>query len=121
MRRHVATASSHQVGLATFDIDSYLRRLGLCSARTSATLGSGPGSEFREVGGSTPVDLGNGIGVMPKGGGAAATVAKARGGVAQVESAGQELAGGVVPAALDVEVHPGGLRGLGDLVCGPVR
>jgi hypothetical protein len=32
MRRHLATASSHQVGLATFDIDSYLRRLGLCSA-----------------------------------------------------------------------------------------
>ena len=42
-------------------------------------------------------------------------------GVARIEAAGQELAGRVVPPALDVELHPGGIRGRGDLVGGPVR
>jgi len=43
---------------------------------------------------------------MPKGGGAAAAVAEAGGGVAQVEATGQELTDGVVPTALDVELDP---------------
>ena len=58
---------------------------------------------------------------MPQRGRAAAAVAEAGGGVAQVEAAGEELAGGVVPSALDVELHPGGIRGRGDLVGDPVR
>src|SRR5262249_6959556 len=52
---------------------------------------------------------------------AAAAVAKAGGSVAQVEAAGEELAGRVVPSALNVEPHPGRVGGLGDLVGGPVR
>jgi len=47
-------------------------------------------------------------------------VAEARGGVAEVVTAGEELAGGVVPPALDVELYVGGIRSLGDLVRGPV-
>ena len=58
---------------------------------------------------------------MPKRGRAAAAVAEPRGGVAQVEAAGEELAGGVVPPALDVELHPGGICGCSDLVGNPVR
>jgi hypothetical protein len=46
-------------------------------------------------------------------------VAEARGGVAQVEAAREELAGGVVPPALDAELHPGGIRSHGDLVGDP--
>jgi hypothetical protein len=52
---------------------------------------------------------------------AAAAVAEAGGGVAQVEAAREKLAGGVVPSALDVELHPGRVCGLGGLVRGPVR
>ena len=48
-------------------------------------------------------------------------MAQACGGVAQVEAAGQKLAGGVMPSALDVELHSSGGCGLGDLVRGPVR
>jgi hypothetical protein len=57
---------------------------------------------------------------MPQGGRAAAAVAEAGGGVPQVEAARQELAGGVMPSALDVELHPNGGCDLGDLVGGPV-
>jgi hypothetical protein len=57
---------------------------------------------------------------VPERGRAAAAVAEAGGGVAQVEATGEELAGGVVPAALDVEIHPGGRCGRGDLVRHPV-
>ena len=57
---------------------------------------------------------------MPESG-AAAAVAEARGGVAEVEAAGEELAGGEMPPALDVELHLGGIRGGGDLVSDPVR
>jgi hypothetical protein len=42
-------------------------------------------------------------------------VAEPRGGVAPVEAGREQLAGGVVPKALDVELGPGGRRG-GDLV-----
>ena len=41
---------------------------------------------------------------MPQRGRATAAVAEAGGGVPQVEAAGQELAGGVVPQALDGEL-----------------
>ena len=58
---------------------------------------------------------------MAEGSRAAAAVAETGGGVAQVEAAGQELAGGVMPAALDVELNPGGIRCRGDLVSDPVR
>ena len=58
---------------------------------------------------------------MPQRGRATAAVAEAGGGVAQVEAAGQELAGGVVPAALDIEIRPGSLRSGSDLVRHPVR
>ena len=54
---------------------------------------------MREVGGGAPVDLWNGVGVVPQRGRAAAAAAEARGGVAQVEAAGEELAGGVMPPA----------------------
>jgi hypothetical protein len=57
---------------------------------------------------------------VPQGGGAAA-VAEAGGGVAQVEPAGEELAGGVVPSALDVELYPGRVRGVSDPLGYPVR
>ena len=46
---------------------------------------------------------------------------QAGGGVAQVEAAGEELAGGVMPSTLDVEPYPGRIGGLGDPVRGPVR
>ena len=52
---------------------------------------------------------------------AASAVAEARGGVAQVEAPGEELASGVVPPGLDVGVHPGRSRGVSDFVRGPVR
>ena len=68
-----------------------------------------------------PVDLGDRIGVLPQGGRAAAAVTKAGGGVAEVEAAGEELAGGIVPSALDVELHSGRVCRLSDLVRGPVR
>jgi hypothetical protein len=58
---------------------------------------------------------------VPQGGRAAAAAAEARGDVAQVEAAGQELAGGVVSTAFDVELDPGRVCGLGDLVRSPVR
>jgi hypothetical protein len=48
-------------------------------------------------------------------------VAQPRGGVAQVESAREKLAGGVMPPAFDVELHPGGICGRRDLVGNPVR
>ena len=62
--------------------------------------------QLGEVDRSPPVHLGNGVGVMPLGGRAAAAMAEAGGGVAQVEAADGELAGGVVPSALDVEFTP---------------
>jgi len=58
---------------------------------------------------------------MPQRSRTTATVAKARGGVAQVEAACEELAGGVVPAALDVEPHLGRIGGGSDLAGDPVR
>src|SRR5208337_184 len=64
---------------------------------------------------------GDWVGVVPERGRSAAAVAEARGGVARVEAAGEELAGGVMPSALDVELHPGGICGCSDLVRGPVR
>jgi hypothetical protein len=48
-------------------------------------------------------------------------VAEAGGGVPEVEAADEELAGGVVAAALDVEFHPGRGRSVGDPVRDPVR
>jgi hypothetical protein len=87
-------------------------------------LGRGLGRALRRPGlacGGSSVDLGYRVGVVPERGRAAPTVAEARGGVAQVEAAGQELAGGVMPSALDVELHPGGIRGRSDLVADPVR
>jgi hypothetical protein len=55
-------------------------------SRASPGLGGGSGGQFREVGGSTPVDLGDRVGVVPQRGGAAAAVAEAGGGVPQVEA-----------------------------------
>jgi hypothetical protein len=91
------------------------------SNRASAGLDCGSGGQLREEHGGAPVDLGDRVGVVPQGGRAAAAVAEAGGGVTQVEAASKELAGGVVPSALDVELHPGHDGGLGDLVRGPVR
>ena len=48
-------------------------------------------------------------------------MAEARRGVAQVEPGREQLAGRVVPSALDVELDSGRVGGLGDLVGGPVR
>jgi hypothetical protein len=73
-----------------------------------------------EVGRCSPVDLGDRVGVVPERGCTAPAVAKTRGGVPQVESAGEELAGGVVPTAFDVQLDPGRSRGVSDLVGGPV-
>jgi hypothetical protein len=42
------------------------------------------------------------------------------GGVAEVEARGKELAGGVVPDSLDVQVDPGGLSKITDAVGHPV-
>jgi hypothetical protein len=42
------------------------------------------------------------------------------GGVAEVEARGEELAGGVVPDSLDVQVDPGGLGKVADAVGDPV-
>jgi hypothetical protein len=53
--------------------------------------------------------------------GRAAAVAEPRGGVPHVEPADQELAGGAMPPALDVELHPGRDREVGDSVRDPVR
>ena len=50
----------------------------------------------------------------------ASAVSKTCGGVPQVESAGEELAGGVMSAALDVQLHTGRVCGLSDAVSGPV-
>ena len=58
---------------------------------------------------------------MPQRSGTAAAAAEAGCGVAQVKAAGQELAGGVVPTPLDIEIRPGSLRGGSDLVGDPVR
>jgi len=52
---------------------------------------------------------------------AAAAVAEAGGSVAQVKAVGQELAGGVMPSAFDVELHPGHGRSVSDPVRDPVR
>ena len=59
--------------------------------RASISLGGGSGGQLCEVGGGTPIYLGDRIGVVPQGGRAAAAMADAGGGVAQVEAAGQEL------------------------------
>jgi hypothetical protein len=48
-------------------------------------------------------------------------VAETGGGVPQVEAASEQLASGVVPTALDVEIHRGCISGGGDLVRHPVR
>src|SRR6266487_5412076 len=72
----------------------------------------GGGGELGEVGGGAPVDFGDRVGVVPERGRPAAAVAEPRGGVAQVEAGGEELAGGVVPEPLDVELHPGGRSGI---------
>ena len=53
--------------------------------------------------------------------GAAAAVAEAGGGIAQVEATGEELASGVVSSSPDVELHPGRVGSLRDLVRRPVR
>jgi len=79
------------------------------------------GGQLGEVSGGSPVHFGDRVGIVPKRGRAAAAVAEAGSGVAQIEAAGEELAGGVVPSALDIELHSGGGCGLGDLVCGLVR
>jgi len=47
-------------------------------------------------------------------------VAEARGGIVEVEAADQELAGVVMPSALNVELDRGRGGRLGDLVRGPV-
>jgi hypothetical protein len=64
--------------------------------RTSTGLG-GSGGQLCEVGGGSPVDFGDRVGVVPQRCRAAAAVAEAGGGVAQIEAASEELAGGVVP------------------------
>jgi len=61
------------------------------------------------------------VGVMPQRGRAAPAMTQAGGGGAQVEPTGEELAGGVMPPALDVELHPGRVRCVGDPVRDPVR
>ena len=73
-----------------------------------------------EVGRCSPVDLGNRVGVVPERCGTASAVAKTCGGVPQVESADEELAGGVVPPAFDVKLYADRGRGVSDLVGGPV-
>src|SRR5215831_18753751 len=73
-----------------------------------------------EVGRCSPVDLGNRVSVMPERCCTASAVAKTCGGVPQVEAAGEELAGGVMPTALDVQLHADRVRGVSDLVSGPV-
>jgi len=47
---------------------------------------------------------------VPQGGGAAAAMAEARRGVAQVEPGREQLAGRVVPQALDVQLDPSRAR-----------
>jgi hypothetical protein len=95
----------------------------VCAARrASASVGRGSCGQFREVGGGATVDLGDRVGVVPQRGRAPAAVAEASGGVPQVEPAGEELTRGVMPSALDGELHPAGCIGrLRDLVGGPVQ
>jgi hypothetical protein len=76
---------------------------------------------LREVGGGAAVDFGDWVGVVAQGGRASAAVTEAGGGVAQVETAGEELAGGVMASAFDVELYPGRVRSVGDPVRDPVR
>ena len=78
-------------------------------------------AQLREIGGGSPVDLGDRVGVAPQRGCTGPAVAETRGGVAQVQAARKELAGGEVPAALDVELHPGRIGRFGHPVRGPVR
>ena len=82
---------------------------------------AGSGGQPRKVGGGSPVDLGNRVGVMPERGCAAAAMAETSGSVPQVEAAGEELAGGVMPTALDVQLHPDRVGGVSDSVGRPVR
>jgi hypothetical protein len=72
--------------------------------RLSADLRRG---ELGKVSGDAPVDLGDRVSVMLQRGRAAARVTEPGGGVAQVEPGGEELAGGVVPHRLDVELDSG--------------
>jgi hypothetical protein len=72
--------------------------------------------QLSEIGSSPAVYLGDRVGVVAQGGGAAAAVAEAGGGVAQVDASGQELAGRIVPQRLDVESYSRGPGDLGDLV-----
>lgn len=67
------------------------------------------------------VDFRDRVGVLAQGGGAAAAVAEAGGGLTQVRAADQELARGAVASALDVEFYPSRVRSLGDPVRNPVR
>ena len=77
-----------------------------CASRASTALGRRSGGQFREVGGGSSVHLGDRVGVVPQRGRAAAAVAKAGGGIAQVKASREELAGGVMPPAFDVELRP---------------
>jgi hypothetical protein len=67
-----------------------------------------PSCEFSQVCRCPPVDLGDRVGVVLKGGRPAA-VAEPRRGVLQVETCREQLAGGVMPQRLDVELHPAAL------------
>ena len=60
------------------------------------------------------------MGVDLEGGGAAAAMAEAGGGVADVDAGGEQVRGGVVPQALDIDRNPRHLGRAGDLVGGPV-
>src|SRR6516225_7023277 len=73
-----------------------------------------------EIDSGSPVDLGHRVGVVAQCGRTAAAVAEARGGVAQVDASGQELAGRIVPQRLDVERYSRGPGDLGDLVRYPI-
>jgi hypothetical protein len=57
---------------------------------------------------------------VAQGGRATATVAKAGGGVTEVDTSGQQLAGGVMTQCLDVEADTGAGGDLRDFVCHPV-
>jgi hypothetical protein len=65
--------------------------------------------------------LGDGVGVVPQGGRAAATVVEPCGCVPHVEPAGEELARGVMPSAVGVESYSGRVRSISDAVRDPVR
>src|SRR6516165_9459616 len=83
-------------------------------------VSSGAAGQLCEVGRCSPVDLGNRVGVVPERCCTASAVAKTCGGVPQVEAASEELAGGEMPAALDVKLHARRGRSVSDLVGGPV-